>query len=74
MWAEGERAPVRMWLFPYLTIAVIVATVAFLVLIAFDPDQQQAIFLSLISALFSSVQASSCMDDARAGKTSFRMF
>jgi GABA permease len=52
MRAEGERAPVRMWLFPYLTIAVIVAIVAVLVLMAFDPDQQQAIFLSLISAVF----------------------
>ncbi|MBJ7341246.1 amino acid permease [Mycolicibacterium sp.] len=51
MRAEGERAPVRMWLFPYLTIAVIVAIVAVLVLMAFDPDQQQAIFLSLISAV-----------------------
>ncbi|MDT5077786.1 MAG: permease [Mycobacterium sp.] len=52
MRAEGERAPVRMWLFPYLTIAVIVANVAVLVLMAFDPDQHQAIFLSLISAVF----------------------
>jgi GABA permease len=52
MRAEGERAPVRMWLFPYLTIAVIVAIVAVLVLMAFDPDQHQAIFLSLISAVF----------------------
>lgn len=41
-----------MWLFPYLTVAVIVAIVAVLVLMAFDPDQQQAIFLSLISAVF----------------------
>ena len=50
MRSAGERAPVRMWLFPYLTIGVIVAIVAVLVLMAFDPDQQQAIFLSLISA------------------------
>ena len=41
-----------MWLFPYLTVAVMVAIVAVLVLMAFDPDQQQAIFLSLISAAF----------------------
>jgi GABA permease len=52
MRAEGERAPVRMWLFPYLTVTVMVAIVAVLVLMAFDPDQQQAIFLSLISAAF----------------------
>ncbi|MDX1891768.1 amino acid permease [Mycolicibacterium sp. 050158] len=50
MRAQGERAPVRMWLFPYLTVIVIVAIVAVLVLMAFDPDQQQAIFLSVISA------------------------
>jgi GABA permease len=52
MRSAGERAPVRMWLFPYLTVGVIVAIVAVLVLMAFDPDQQQAIFLSLISAAF----------------------
>ena len=50
MRAEGETAPVKMWLFPYLTVVVIVAIVAVLVLMAFDPDQQSAIFLSLISA------------------------
>jgi len=52
MRAKGEEAPVKMWLFPYLTIAVMVAIVAVLVLMAFDPDQQSAIFLSLISAIF----------------------
>ncbi|MCV7420244.1 amino acid permease [Mycobacterium yunnanensis] len=52
MRAQGEQAPVRMWLFPYLTVVVIVAIVAVLVLMAFDPDQQSAIFLSLISAVF----------------------
>jgi GABA permease len=52
MRAKGEEAPVKMWLFPYLTIVVIVAIVAVLVLMAFDPDQQSAIFLSLISAIF----------------------
>jgi GABA permease len=41
-----------MWLFPYLTVCVIVAIVAVLVLMAFDPDQQSAIFLSLLSAAF----------------------
>lgn len=48
----GERAPVRMWLFPYVTVAVMVAIVTVLVLMAFDPDQQSAIFLSLASAVF----------------------
>ena len=43
MRAEGERAPVRMWLFPYLTAVTIAGIVAILVLMAFDPDQQQAI-------------------------------
>jgi len=52
MRAKGEVAPVKMWLFPYLTIAVMVAIVVVLVLMAFDPDQQSAIFLSLISAIF----------------------
>ncbi|OPX12269.1 amino acid permease [Mycobacterium sp. AT1] len=52
MRANGEEAPVKMWLFPYLTIVVMVAIVAVLVLMAFDPDQQSAIFLSLISAIF----------------------
>ena len=49
---EGETAPVRMWLFPYLTVVVMVAIVAVLVLMAFDSDQQSAIFLSLASAVF----------------------
>ena len=55
MRAEVERAPVRMGLFPYLTvvtIAGIAGIVAVLVLMAFDPDQQQAILLSAISAVF----------------------
>ncbi|KMO82283.1 GABA permease [Mycolicibacterium chlorophenolicum] len=51
MRAEGERPPVKMWLFPHLTIVVIVAIVAILVLMAFDPDQQQAIGLSVVSAV-----------------------
>ena len=49
---RGEGAPVRMWLFPYLTVVVMAAIVAVLVLMAFDPDQQSAIFLSLASAVF----------------------
>ncbi|KGI68293.1 GABA permease [Mycolicibacterium rufum] len=51
MRAEGERPPVRMWLFPHLTIVVMVAIVAILILMAFDPDQQQAIGLSVVSAV-----------------------
>lgn len=49
--AAGERPPVRMWLFPYLTSAVIVFIVAVLVLMAFDKSQQQAIGFSVISAV-----------------------
>jgi GABA permease len=52
MRTDGEVAPVKMWLFPYLTVAVIVSIIAILVLMAFDPDQQQAILLSVISAVF----------------------
>ena len=51
MRADGERAPVAMWLFPYLTVVTIVGIVAILVLMAFDPDQQQAIGLSALSAV-----------------------
>lgn len=51
MRSEGERPPVRMWLFPHLTVVVIVAIVAILVLMAFDPGQQQAIALSVVSAV-----------------------
>ena len=51
MRAEGDRPPVRMWLFPHLTIVVMVAIVAILILMAFDPDQQQAIGLSVVSAV-----------------------
>lgn len=51
MRSAGERAPVRMWLFPFLTVATIVGIVAILVLMAFDPDQQQAILASAISAV-----------------------
>ena len=45
-----EPIPVKMWLFPGLTIVVMVAIVTILVLMAFDPDQQQAILLSVVSA------------------------
>jgi GABA permease len=51
MRANNELPAVRMWLFPYLTGVVIVGIVAVLVLMAFDPDQQQAIFLSALSAV-----------------------
>ncbi|ORA43797.1 GABA permease [Mycolicibacterium chubuense] len=51
MRADGERPPVKMWLFPHLTVVVMVAIVAILVLMAFDPDQQQAIGLSVVSAV-----------------------
>ncbi|MEW5809756.1 MAG: amino acid permease [Actinomycetota bacterium] len=51
MRAAGERPPVRMWLFPYLTVVVIALIIAVLVLMAFDPNQQQAIALSVVSAV-----------------------
>ncbi len=52
MRTSGEKPAVRMWLFPYLTVAVIALIVIVLVLMAFDPDQQQAIALSVLSAAF----------------------
>ncbi|WP_442932859.1 amino acid permease [Mycobacterium kyogaense] len=51
MRAAGERPPVKMWLFPYLTVVVIGLIIAVLVLMAFDPKQQQAIGLSVVSAV-----------------------
>ncbi|MEP9416377.1 amino acid permease [Gordonia sp. VNQ95] len=47
---EGHRPPVKMWLFPYLTGAVMVFIVAILILMIFDNDQRQAILFSAISA------------------------
>ncbi|MGE2735058.1 amino acid permease [Mycolicibacterium vaccae] len=52
MRADDEQAPVRMWLFPHLTVVVMAAIVAVLVLMAFDADQQQAVGLSVLSAVF----------------------
>ncbi|MGE0217994.1 amino acid permease [Mycolicibacterium sp.] len=51
MRAEDERPPVRMWLFPHLTVLVMAVIVGVLVLMAFDADQQQAIALSALSAV-----------------------
>lgn len=48
---EGHRPAVTMWLFPYLTGAVMVFIVAVLVLMVFDAGQRQAIIFSAISAL-----------------------
>ena len=48
---EGQRPPVRMWLFPYLTGAVMAFIIAVLLLMVFDPDQRQAIVFSAISAV-----------------------
>ncbi|MGW5520714.1 amino acid permease [Gordonia sp. NPDC003950] len=47
---EGHRPPVKMWLFPYLTGAVMVFIVAILILMIFDDGQRQAILFSAISA------------------------
>ncbi|MBJ7289671.1 amino acid permease [Williamsia sp.] len=51
MRASGETPPVRMWLFPYATSAVIVFIVVVLVLMAFDENQQQAISFSVALAV-----------------------
>ncbi|MGV9826841.1 MULTISPECIES: amino acid permease [unclassified Gordonia (in: high G+C Gram-positive bacteria)] len=48
---EGHRPPVRMWLFPYLTGAVITFILAVLILMIFDNNQRQAIVFSAISAV-----------------------
>ncbi|GAA1480161.1 GABA permease [Gordonia sinesedis] len=47
---DSRQAPVRMWMFPYLTVAVMVFIVTVLVLMVFDRDQQQAIGFSALSA------------------------
>lgn len=49
--ARGERPPVRMWLFPYLTVVVMAFIVGVLVLTAFDDEQREAIGLSVLSAV-----------------------
>jgi GABA permease len=49
MRSEGEQAPVRMWLFPYLTVVTIAGIVGILVLMAFDSEQQQAILVSAVA-------------------------
>jgi GABA permease len=51
MRARKETPAVTMWLFPFLTVAVIVFIIAVLVLMAFDSNQQDAILLSTISAV-----------------------
>lgn len=40
-----------MWLFPYLTIVVMVFIIGVLVLMAFDAEQREAIGLSALSAV-----------------------
>jgi GABA permease len=51
MRSREEKPAVTMWLFPYLTGAVIVFIVAVLILMAFDSEQRDAITLSTISAV-----------------------
>jgi GABA permease len=51
MRAREEKPAVTMWLFPYLTGAVIFFIVAVLILMAFDSEQRDAITLSTISAV-----------------------
>lgn len=51
MRARQQKPAVTMWLFPYLTVAVMIFIVAVLVLMAFDSAQRDAITLSTISAV-----------------------
>jgi L-asparagine transporter-like permease len=44
--AAGETPKLKMWLFPWLSYAVIAAIGGVLVLLAFDPDQQETLLLS----------------------------
>jgi GABA permease len=44
-----EKLKVKMWFFPYLTIATIAAMVAVLVMMGFDPTSQSQLFLSLLA-------------------------
>ncbi|WUM22055.1 amino acid permease [Williamsia herbipolensis] len=51
MRAAGDLPPVRMWLFPYLTVVAMVFIVAVLVLMVFDDKQREPIFFSVVSAV-----------------------
>ncbi|MDO4917913.1 amino acid permease [Kocuria sp.] len=46
--AAGMRSGVRMWLFPWLTYATIAFILLVLVMMAFDPEQAQNLWFSLI--------------------------
>jgi L-asparagine transporter-like permease len=48
--AKGIALPFRVWLFPWVSYAVIVAIVGVLVLLAFVPDQQSTLLLSVLTA------------------------
>jgi L-asparagine transporter-like permease len=50
--AEGRVPAFRMWLFPWLSYAVIVGILAVLVLLAFIPDQQLTLLMSVLTLAF----------------------
>ncbi len=49
--AEGVELTLKMWLFPWLSYAVIGGIFGVLVLLAFIPDQQMTLALSLLTVL-----------------------
>jgi len=49
--AEGVQLKLKMWLFPWLSYAVIAAIIGVLVLLAFIPDQQVTLALSMFTVL-----------------------
>jgi L-asparagine transporter-like permease len=49
--AEGVRLRFRMWLFPWLSYAVVVGIIGVLGLLAFIPDQQSTLLLSGLTVL-----------------------
>lgn len=53
--AAGERPALPMWMFPWLSYAVIAGIVVVLVVMAFTPDQQQQLVASAVSVLIAAV-------------------
>ena len=49
--AAGEVLPLKMWLFPWLSYAVIGAIIAVLILLVLMPDQRNTLMLSALSVL-----------------------
>ena len=49
--AEGVQLKLKMWLFPWLSYAVIAGILGVLVLLAFIPEQQMTLALSFVTVL-----------------------